>query len=438
MTENSGRALTLDERRIIEYGIRKGSTKTAIAQTIGKDKSTIGKEIRLHRVLSHRCSLPRECSAYKKCSYGRECTEDCPGFVPFSCSRRDRSPGACNGCPSHNRCRFNKYTYRAADAEREYRETLSGSRRGVNLTVREAKEMASVIGPLLSRGLSPYQIITLHPELGICEKTLYSYIQDGVFSVAGILDIDLRRKTSRRLGKQKAAVYKKREDRSFLRGRLYTDYQAYMRENPPARVLQMDTVYNDGSAGPFLQTFRFIGTGLLFAVYHDTKTARDMVEGLELLESILGRSLFGTFAEAVLTDRGPEFSAARDMEMRPDGSLRCRVFYCDPMQSGQKGSLEVCHELLRYILPKGTDLRTLGLSGQDALFTVLSHINSAPVESLHGKSPIAYTRFFFPELWERLAAAGLREIPEDSILLRPYLLKDRKGRTGEGGGPDGE
>ena len=41
--------ITLDERRIIEIGIRNSSTKTAIARTLGKDKSTIAREIRLHR-----------------------------------------------------------------------------------------------------------------------------------------------------------------------------------------------------------------------------------------------------------------------------------------------------------------------------------------------------------------------------------------------------
>ena len=34
--------LTSEERRIIETGIRNGSTKTAIAKIIGKDNSTIG------------------------------------------------------------------------------------------------------------------------------------------------------------------------------------------------------------------------------------------------------------------------------------------------------------------------------------------------------------------------------------------------------------
>lgn len=44
--------LTLEERRIILTGIVNGSTKTAIAMTIGKDKSTVGKEIKLHRALT--------------------------------------------------------------------------------------------------------------------------------------------------------------------------------------------------------------------------------------------------------------------------------------------------------------------------------------------------------------------------------------------------
>ena len=38
--------LTLEERRIILTGISNGSTKSAIAKTIGKDRSTVAKEIR--------------------------------------------------------------------------------------------------------------------------------------------------------------------------------------------------------------------------------------------------------------------------------------------------------------------------------------------------------------------------------------------------------
>lgn len=149
-----------------------------------------------------------------------------------------------------------------------------------------------------------------------------------------------------------------------------------------------------------------------------------MVDGIDLLDSALGASLFHTYAEVLVTDRGGEFSAADSMEMRRhDGMRRTRVFYCDPMQSGQKGSLEVNHEQLRYILPKGSDMRALGLIGQPPLNLALSHINSAPVKSLNGKSPIEYTRFMCPQLWDKLEEFGLSEIPKDDIILRPYLLK---------------
>ena len=127
----------------------------------------------------------------------------------------------------------------------------------------------------------------------------------------------------------------------------------------------------------------------------------------------------------LLTDRGPEFSAANDMEMAGD-LRRTRVFYCDPMQSGQKGSLENNHIELRYILPKEHDLKQLGLVDQNALNMVLSHINSLPLERFGGKSPFDVVEFMFPDLYEKLLAFGLRKIPVDEINLTPSLLKDRR------------
>ena len=343
-TQNSFSHLTLEERRIILAGITNGSTKTAIAQTIGKDKSTVGKEIRLHRTLTYKCKMPLECNHYKKCVYGRQCTPDCPEYSPFHCSRRDRSPGACNGCSDWSRCRFDKFQYSPEEAHRDYRSTLTDSREGVNLTVQEAKQMASVIAPLLKQGQSPYQIVTNHPELGISEKTLYNYIENGVFhEIAGITVMDLRRQVSRRLPKKKAKTYKKRTDRKFLQGRTYKDYQSYLSEHPEVFVAQMDTVYNDETNGPFLQTFKFVRAGILLALYRDEKTAASMKEGVDILESILGAELFHKYVHVLLTDRGAEFSAAEAMETSSDGTRRTRVFYCDPMRSGQKGTLENKH-----------------------------------------------------------------------------------------------
>lgn len=416
--------LTIEQRRIIAEGIRNGSSKSAIAETIGKDKSTVGKEIKLHRQLVRKCPLPLECAAYKHCTHGRNCSTSCSDYVPFHCSRRDRSPGACNGCPKMSSCRFDKYKYDPEDAHHDYRTTLVDSREGVNLTKDEAQAMADIIVPLLKKGHSPYQIVTDHPELGICEKTLYNYIDSGIFQfIGGAINLDLRRKVSRKPSKKKSNEYKKREDRKFLKCRLYTDYLAYIQENPDTAVTQMDTVYNDGSNGPFIQTFRFMRGMVLFALYHEEKTAAEMKEGVDLLEKILGKEVFRKYVNVLLTDRGSEFSMADAMETDTDNTVRTRVFFCDPLRAGQKGSLENNHIELRYILPKQADLRALGLTSQEDLNLVLSHVNSSSVESLGGKSPLELTQFLYPDLYEKLEAFGIHQIDKDKIILNPELLR---------------
>lgn len=72
----------------------------------------------------------------------------------------------------------------------------------------ELKVLADIIVPLIKKGHLPYQIITSHPELNISEKTLYNYIESGVFRQFGLLDIDIRVKT-RRISKKDSVKYKK-------------------------------------------------------------------------------------------------------------------------------------------------------------------------------------------------------------------------------------
>lgn len=93
------------------------------------------------------------------------------------------------------------------------------------------------------------------------------------------------------------------------------------------------------------------------------------------------------------------------------------------MQSGQKGTLENMHIQLRYIFPKGTDLRALGLTVQNALNLALSHVNSAPVEKLGGKSPLELAEFMYHDLYEKLETYGIHKIEKDKVVLKPYLLK---------------
>ena len=426
---NKNKHLTHEERKIIEFGIRSGATQKAIADTIGKQKSTVGKEIKNHRKLTYKCKLPVECADYAKCKPGHKCIgAKCPKFLQFKCQRRDRSPGACNGCKTFLNCRFNKYEYKADDAQYEYRETLVDSRVGANLLTSEAAEISNIVAPLLQKGQSPYTIVRNHPELGICERTLYNYINNDVLHYSGesgVTVMDLRRKVGRRSQQKKQNALKKRESRLFLQNRTYKDFLSYTESNPEMRVVEMDTVYNSIETGPFIQTFKFLEYGFLFALYHERLNAAEMTKGVDLLEEILTSCLFYKNVQIILTDRGSEFTDAEGIEKK-DGNLRTRLFYCDPQASHQKGSLENNHIELRYILPHEIDLRQLGLVDQDALNMVLSHVNSIPIEKFGGKTPFDITEFMYPDLYEKLIAFGLRKIPVDELILKPSLLKDRR------------
>lgn len=422
---NKNSHLTLQERIIIQTGIENGSTKSAIALTLGKDKSTIGKEIKAHRQLVHKCSYSPACANMKKCTHNHVCV-NCPDFEPFHCSRRDRSPGACNGCSQFNHCRYDKYRYFADISHKEYKKELVDSRIGINMTPDELKSLAAVVVPLIKAGQSPYQIVTNHPELNISEKTLYNYIEAGIFRGFGLLDIDLRIKTRRKITKKDSHKYKKRADRKYLKGRTYDDFIRYINENKDLSIVEMDTIYNDGSNGPFMQTFKFLSYSFMFIIYHEEKTSKEMVEGLDLLETILGKDLFSREAAIILTDRGSEFADADDFEKEENGSRRTRIFYCDPMASGQKGSLENNHKEIRYICPKENNLKALGLNCQEKADLMISHINSQSKENLKGKSPLEMMEFMNPELYRKFSEYGINQIEKDKIILKPYLLKDNK------------
>ena len=418
-SNNKNLHLTVQERIIIEKGIENGSTKAAIALTIGKDKSTVGKEIKKHRELVHKSSYKINCANMKNCSHNHVC-DNCADFKPFTCNRRDRSPGACNGCSKYTHCRYDKYRYKADFSHKKYREDLVDSRTGINMSYEECKAMADIIVPLIKAGHSPYHIVTNHPELNISEKTLYNYIENGIFREFGLLDIDLRIKTKRKITKKASNKYKKREDKKYLNGRTYDDFINYTAENKNLSVVEMDTVYNNGSTGPFMQTFKFLDYSFMFIVYQEEKTAKSMVEGVDLLEKILGEDLFSEEVAIIKTDRGSEFCDAEGFEKEENESRRTRIFYCDPMASGQKGSLENNHKEIRYICPKENDLKDLELNSQEKANLIVSHINSQS----KGKSPLEVMEFMNPALYQKFKDFGIERINKDNIVLKPYLLKD--------------
>lgn len=239
-----------------------------------------------------------------------------------------------------------------------------------------------------------------------------------VFQSFGLTNLDLRSKVGRKIKKKEQIKYKKREDKAYLKGRTYDCFEKFMKDHPSASVVEMDTVYNDVSNGPFIQTFMLVSFGIMIAVYQATKTADSMVCGVRYIKTLLGDELFRSAFQVLLTDRGGEFSDAQGFE-----NLVGNVFYCDPVASWQKPHVENNHRLLRFICPKEKDLNLLGLQSQADLDLIFSHINSYPREERYGKSPIDEFVFYHKDANSILESLHIKQIANDDIILNPSLIK---------------
>ncbi len=205
--------LTLNDRIYIENELAKGTTFKDIAAFLCKDPTTISKEVRSHRVSDwyhkgtfynaknfciHRyhCKKTNACGKILlcgiKCTSCPTCNQTCKDFEKERCKRLDKAPYVCNGCSKKiNHCTIaHKYRYDARFADHKYRELLSDSRAGINMTKRQLHQKDQIITPLIEQGQSPYQILTNHPELEMSVRSMYTYIDKGLFTAR---NIDLKR-----------------------------------------------------------------------------------------------------------------------------------------------------------------------------------------------------------------------------------------------------
>lgn len=404
--------LTLEDRKKIQEGLEKGLSRTEIAKNINKDISTVAKEIKNKRKLKPRNPFnnPITCTKFKEC---RICHGKCSEYEEIKCTRRDRKVGVCNLCPDISKCRLDKYFYYAKQAHESYLYTLKDSREGVNLNTTEMLEIVDIIKPLLKQGQSIYQILKNHPEIKMCSKTLYMYIESGIFQDYGINNFSLRRQVAMRKRKK----LKKRKEPVNYEGRKYKDYLEFVKENPIIPTTQMDTVYNQQD-GPYIQTFIFQNTGLMIGFLHTEKTSESMASTLDNLQETLKDDYQKLFS-LLLTDRGSEFEKYELFEVNAEtGEIRSNIFYCDPQTPNQKPHVENNHNYVRDIIPNGKSLKNLT---QEDLNLMFSHINSTPRKVLNGKTPYEAFEFLYGnEILEKL---NIRKIAKDMVTLQPYLLK---------------
>ena len=413
--------LTLAEREIILTGIEKRASKVAIAKTIGKDASTVAKEIRKHREFRARntYNYPTICIHKRECK--RTCIK-CEKYEEPICKWRDRSPGACNKCPKTNSCHLDKYFYNPKKAQADYEYELKDSREGANLTTTSAKELAAILKPLLDKKQSIYQIKKNHPEIKQGQRTIYTYIDNEVLKPFGIDYFSLKEKVQRKTSKK---LKKRKEPVNYI-GRKYEDFLNFIAENPEANIIEMDTVYNNPS-GPYIQTLKFKKEVIQIGFIHQKLDNEAMASAIDYIEEVMGSIWFRENMPILLTDRGTEFEKWHMFETNTKtGEGRCKIFYCDPMQSSQKPNCENNHNYVRDIIDNDMDLSKLT---QEDINLAFSHINSTPRKSLNGKTPYELANFIHDE--ETLKKLNIKKIDPDEVTLSPDLFKQKDSSSNE-------
>lgn len=423
--------LTLHNRIYIENELNKGTSFKDIAKFLCKDPTTISKEVMAHRlsdwyhkgtfynaknfcVHRYHCKKTNACRKIIlcgiKCTSCPTCNQACPDFEKERCTRLTKAPYVCNGCDKQiNHCTIaHKYTYDARFAHRKYKEKLSDSRAGINLTKRELHQKDIIVSPLIQQGQSPYQIVTNHPELEMSVRTVYTYMNMGLFTAR---NIDLKRKVkfkSRKCHKTQIT------DRSVFVNRTFADFSGLHL----SRFTEMDTVHSSRESDKVLLTFFFTEEKLFLAFLMNRCTKGAVRLVFDRLEKRMGTYEFISAFEHLLTDRGSEFADPDALETGVNGLQRTSIYYCDPMRSGQKGGLEQAHTMLRMVLPKGTSFEFLT---QWDVNLIVNHINSTPRESLGGRTPYSVALETLGE--EVLNAFQLRPIAPDEVNLTPKLIR---------------
>ncbi len=429
--------LSLDDRLYIENKLNEGQSFKDIAKYLCKDPSTISKEVKKHRlddwfnkglfynahnlcVHRYHCKRTNVCEKIIlcgiKCTSCPTCNQHCKHFEREHCSRLDRAPYVCNGCEKPvSKCPIgHKYHYDARYADRKYKELLSDSRAGINITKHELSEKDKLVSQLICQGQSPYQIAANHPELGMSVRSIYTYIDNGYFTAR---NIDLKRKPKFKPRK----VHKTQiTEREVFVSRTYDDFCS-LDEETRNNCVEMDTVKSSKDSQKALLTFFFRKQKLFLAFLLNRCTKGAVRTVFDKLEKDLTSYGFCTLFPTILTDRGGEFGDPERLETSKDGIVRTSIYYCDPMRSGQKGGIEEAHTTLRTILPKGTSFEFLT---QWDVNLIVNNINSTPREILDGKTPYETALLDFGE--EALKALQLRPIPPDEVNLTPKLIRNNR------------
>ena len=399
--ERKHKHLTPGDRQEIMECLDKGMTFKAIGKRVGKDQTTISKEVKKHIEVRE-----PEVKATRP---------DGTAIKGRLCAMLLKAPFVCNPCKKRRvSCGYQKQLYVAPKAQLEYRTLLVEAREGIPFTKEEFWASDRIIADKMKGGQRLYHIMVSN-DIGFSKSSAYRHFAKGRLSVS---KIKLPRAVKFKL---RRTARPDTVPKALKAGRTYSDFRRFVEEKRIDRWVEMDTVIGS-VGGKVILTLCFTFCNFMAGLLLDNKTALEAsskIRGLKERFAAAGKR-FGDVLPVILTDNGGEFSNVAAFTAGVDGAPETALYFCDPHQSSQKPKVEKNHSVFRDIVPKGESFD--GFT-QDTVDLVFSHVNGIKRKVLHGKSPYDVFAFMLGPDTARLP--GVSEVPPGQVVQSPLLLGAR-------------
>lgn len=329
--------LTYRERYKIEILLKESLTTFEISKRLGRHKRTIEREIGKGTVRLLNSDL----------SYRQEYCADI-GQMVYDRNGRNKGPGL----------KIGKDHKLAKHIEQKI--------------VKEKYSPDAVIGEIRVKGLEF--------EASICTKTLYNYIDQGVF--ANITNKDLPVKKD----KKKSSYRRVKIAHKNLKGTSIEERPDEVENREEYGHWEMDCVVgNHGGSGAALLVLseRQLREEIIYKM--QDKTQESVVKVLDSLEKKYGKRFRQKF-KTITVDNGSEFLDFKGLErsMNNPEEKRVKVYYAHPYSSWERGTNENSNKLIRRFIPKGTDI---GKISKEKIKYIEKWMNNYPRRILGYKSP---------------------------------------------------
>lgn len=391
--------LTLEDRMDIQERLNCGMTFKATALNIGKDQTTVSKEVKRHLVV-----VPPSIKRMK---------EDGTPIESPPCPKLIKAPFVCNPCDKRNKsCVYTKQFYHAKHAQKAYEQLLVESREGIPLNKESFYEMDAIISDGFKRGQHLYHIMQTQ-DLGVSKSTVYRHLKRRYLSVSAI-DFPRVVKFKPRRERKAECIPK-----AAKIGQSYNDFLQFTKENEITSWVEMDTVIGQ-IGGKIILTLNFTFCNFMIGLLLEDKSAAEAASKIRFLKEKMSTCgiRFGDIFPLLLTDNGGEFANVSAFTADLNGEIETQLYFCDPMQSYQKPSVEKNHTLFRDIVPKGESFEHFS---QETVNLIFCHVNSVKRKIFNGKTP--YEMFTFTYGKEVADILGIQPIAAELVLQSPKLLK---------------